>query len=44
MIEQTDMDINAPIVSILHMFKKVDRNMNVRRRDMKLLVVKNIIS
>ena len=42
MIENTDMDINTPIVNILHVFKKVDKNRNLGRRDMQLPVVKNI--
>ena len=44
MIEKTDTDINIPTVYILHMFKKVEENANVMRREIKLLVVKNIIS
>ena len=42
MIENTDMDINTPIVNILHVFNKVDKNRNLGRRDMQLPVVKNI--
>ena len=34
MIENTDMDINTLIVNILHVFKKVDKNRNLGRRDM----------
>ena len=34
------MDINTPIVNILHVFKKADKNRNLGRRDMKVPVVK----
>lgn len=43
MIEKIDIDINIFIVYIFYMFKKVEENVNVMRREIKLLVVKNII-
>lgn len=40
MIELADEDVKAAIVSILHMFRKVEGNMNMPRRDMEVIFKK----
>ena len=40
MIELADEDVKAAIVSILHMFRKVEGNMNMPGRDLEVIFKK----